>query len=175
MDLDAYVAAHTHEWSRLEQLVGQRGKLQGAQADELLDLYQRTATHLSEIRSTAPEPTVVAYLSSMLARARSRAVGTRSTSWSDVGRFFVVTFPAALYRTRRWWLTTMAINVVVGFAIGWWFVVNPQFESALASPAEIQQLVTHDFADYYSEYAAGSFALKVWTCGVMTGLPCSSA
>ena len=71
MDLDAYVAAHTHEWSRLEQLVGQRGKLQGAQADELLDLYQRTATHLSEIRSTAPEPSVVAYLSSMLARARS--------------------------------------------------------------------------------------------------------
>ena len=95
-----------------------------------LDVYKRQ-THLSEIRSTAPEPSVVAYLSSMLARARSRAVGTRSTSWSDVGRFFVVTFPAALYRTRRWWLTTMAINVVVGFAIGWWFVINPQFESCL--------------------------------------------
>jgi uncharacterized membrane protein SpoIIM required for sporulation len=163
VDLDAYVAAHTHEWSRLEQLVGQRGKLDGAQADELLDLYQRTATHLSEIRSTAPEPSIVAYLSSMLARARLRAVGTRSASWSDVARFFVVTFPAALYRTRRWWLTTMAVNVVVAFVIGWWFVSNPQFESALASPADIEQLVAHDFADYYSQYAAGSFALKVWT------------
>ncbi|MBK8468818.1 MAG: stage II sporulation protein M [Actinomycetales bacterium] len=163
MDLDAYVAAHSHEWARLERLLGRRGTLTGAEADELLELYQRTATHLSEIRSTAPEPTMVSYLSSMLARARSRAVGTRSTSWQDVVRFFAVTFPAALYRTRRWWLVTMAVNVVVGFVVGWWFYVNPQFESALASPAEIEQLVTQDFENYYSEYAAGSFALKVWT------------
>lgn len=163
MDLDAYVAAHSHEWSRLEALLGRRGKLGGAEADELLDLYQRTATHLSEIRSTAPEPSIVAYLSSMLARARSRSVGSRSTSWNDVVTFFVATFPAALYRTRRWWLITMAINVAVAFVIGWWFYINPQFESALASPAEIEQLVTHDFQDYYSEYAAGSFAARVWT------------
>lgn len=163
VDLDAYVAAHSHEWSRLEALLGRRGKLGGAEADELLDLYQRTATHLSEIRSTAPEPSIVAYLSSMLARARSRSVGSRSTSWNDVVTFFVATFPAALYRTRRWWLITMAINVAVAFVIGWWFYVNPQFESALASPAEIEQLVTHDFQDYYSEYAAGSFAARVWT------------
>ncbi|HRC19019.1 MAG TPA: stage II sporulation protein M [Phycicoccus elongatus] len=163
MDLDAFVAAHSHEWTRLEQLVSQRKKLGGAEADELLELYQRTATHLSEIRSTAPEPSIVAYLSSMLARARSRSVGTRVTSWSDVVRFFVSTFPAALYRTRRWWLITMAVNVIVAFAVGWWFYVNPQFESSLASPAEIEALVTHDFESYYSENAAGSFALRVWT------------
>ncbi len=163
VDLDAYVLAHSHEWARLEALVGRRGKLTGAEGDELLDLYQRTATHLSEVRSTSPEPALVAHLSSLLARARSRAVGTRSTSWSDVVRFFVETFPAALYRTRRWWLVTMAINVVVAFVIGWWFYVNPQFESSLASPSEIEQLVSHDFEDYYSEYAAASFALKIWT------------
>jgi uncharacterized membrane protein SpoIIM required for sporulation len=163
VDLDAYVAAHSHEWTRLEVLVTRRGTLDGAEADELLDLYQRVATHLSEIRSTSPEPTAVAYLSSLLARARSRAVGTRSTSWQDVRRFLVETFPAALYRNRRWWGITAAVNVVVAAVIGWWFYVNPQFESALASPAEIEQLVSHDFADYYSEYAASSFAFRVWT------------
>ena len=163
MDLDAFVTAHSHEWSRLEQLVSRRGTLDGAQADELLDLYQRTATHLSEIRSTTPEPSVVAYLSSVLARARSRAVGTRSASWRTVVTFFVATFPAALYRTRRWWLVTAAVNVLVAFAVGWWFYVNPQFESSLASPSEIEQLVSHDFEDYYSQYAAGSFAFRVWT------------
>jgi uncharacterized membrane protein SpoIIM required for sporulation len=57
----------------------------------------------------------------------------------------------------------MAVNVIVAFAVGWWFYVNPQFESSLASPAEIEALVTHDFESYYSEYAAGSFALRVWT------------
>jgi uncharacterized membrane protein SpoIIM required for sporulation len=57
----------------------------------------------------------------------------------------------------------MAVSIVVAFVLGWWFYVNPQFESALASPSEIEQLVYHDFEDYYSEYAAGSFAFKVWT------------
>ena len=163
MDLDAYVTAHAHEWRRLEQLVSTRGALSGHEADELLDLYQRCATHLSEIRSTTPEPAVVSQLSSLLARARSRAGGTRTMSWSDVGTFFVSTFPAALYRTRRWWLIVMGANVAAAFLIGWYFYANPQFESTLATPSEIQQLVTHDFESYYSEYAAGSFAFKVWT------------
>ncbi|MEI2766779.1 MAG: stage II sporulation protein M [Dermatophilaceae bacterium] len=164
MDLDAFVAAHRHEWARLEALVSGRGrKLSGAEGDELLELYQRTATHLSEVRSTTPEPTIVAHLSSLLARARSKAVGTRTLTWADVVRFFVETFPAALYAARRWWLATMAANILVAFAVGWWFYANPQLESSLASPAEIQRLVTHDFESYYSEYAAGSFAVKIWT------------
>ena len=163
MDLDAFVAAHAHEWARLDALVRRRGTLSGAEADELLDLYQRVATHLSEVRSTSPEPSMVAHLSSLLAQARARSVGTRTASWSDVVRFFVRTFPAALYRTRRWWITTMLVNIVVAVLVGWWFSVNPQFESSLASPAEIRQMVEHDFEDYYSQYAAGSFAFKVWT------------
>ncbi len=163
MDLDAFVMIHQHEWSRLEQLVSRRGTLSGAEGDELLDLYQRVATHLSEVRSTTPEPAVVSYLSSLLARARSRSVGTRTVSWSDASRFVVETFPAALYRTRAWWLATAGASVAVAFLVGWWFYVNPQFESALASPSQIQALVSHEFEDYYSQYAAGSFAFKVWT------------
>ncbi len=163
MDLDAFVSVHQHEWARLEQLVARRGTLSGAEADELLELYQRVATHLSEVRSTTPEPALVAHLSSLLARARSRSLGTRTLSWSDLGAFFTATFPAALYRARRWWLTTMAVSLLVAFALGWWFVANPQLESALASPREIEALVSHEFEDYYSEYAAGSFAFRVWT------------
>ena len=51
VDLDAYVLAHQHEWARLHELASKRGKLTGAEGDELLDLYQRVATHLSEIRT----------------------------------------------------------------------------------------------------------------------------
>ena len=50
MDLDAYVLAHAHEWQRLEQLV-HRGRLDGAESDELVDLYQQVATHLSVVRT----------------------------------------------------------------------------------------------------------------------------
>ena len=163
MDLDAYVLAHQHEWARLHQLASKRGKLTGAEGDELLDLYQRVATHLSEIRTRSPEPTLVAHLSSMLATARLRSAGTRTLSLDDVTAFFTDTFPAALYRLRAWWLWTMAANVVVAWVIGAWFVSNPSIESALIPPSEVDQLINNDFESYYSEYASGSFALKVWT------------
>ncbi len=162
MDLDAYVTAHHGEWARLEQLSGQR-RLTGTEADEMLDLYQRVATHLSEVRTRSPEPTLVAHLSSLLARTRLRSAGTRTFAWSDVVRFLTVTFPAALFHTRRWWLTTLVVNVAAAFVMGWWLVAHPSLENSLLSPQEVQQLVDSDFASYYTEYAAGSFAFKIWT------------
>ena len=162
MDLDAFVAAHQGEWSRLEHLA-RHGSGSGAEADEILDLYQRVATHLSVVRSSAPDPSLVTYLSSLLARTRTRSAGTRSVAWSDLRGFFTDTFPAALYRTRRWWILTMLVNVAASLVIGWWFLSHPQFESSLMSPSEIDQLVNTDFESYYSEFAATSFAARVWT------------
>ena len=162
VDLDAFVAAHNREWSRLEHLARQ-GSPSGAEADEILDLYQRVATHLSMIRTSAPDPSLVAYLSSLLARARTRSAGTRSVAWSDLGGFFTDTFPAALYRTRRWWILTAIVNLAASLAIGWWFLLHPQFESSLMSASEIDKLVNTDFENYYSEFAASHFAALVWT------------
>jgi uncharacterized membrane protein SpoIIM required for sporulation len=162
VDLDAFVAAHRADWDRLEQLCGKR-HLTGAEADEVLDRYQRVATHLSLVRSTTPDPSLVAYLSMLLARARSRSAGSRVMAWSDVGRFFGQSFPAALYRMRRWWITVLVADLLLVLLMGWWLLEHPSVESALASPAEIRQLVENDFENYYSEYAATSFALRVWT------------
>ncbi|MEP7368421.1 MAG: stage II sporulation protein M [Dermatophilaceae bacterium] len=162
MDLDAFVAAHQGEWRRLEYLA-RHGSGSGAEADELLDLYQRVATHLSVVRSAAPDPSLVAYLSSSLARARTRSAGTRSVSWSDLRGFFSSTFPAALYRTRWWWILTAFANIAVALVIGWWFLSHPKLESTLMSPSQIDKLVNSDFQHYYSEFAATHFAAEVWT------------
>ena len=162
MDLDAFVAAHQGEWGRLEYL-SRHGSPSGAEADEILDLYQRVATQLSVVRSTSPDPSLVIYLSSLLARARTRSAGTRSVAWADLRGFFTDTFPAALYRTRRWWVITAVVNVAAAVVVGWWFLAHPQFESSLLSPAEIDKLVNTDFEHYYSEFAASHFAALVWT------------
>ena len=162
MDLDAFVAAHRADWGRLEELTRKR-HLTGAEADEILDRYQRVATHLSMIRSTAPDASLVGYLSILLARARARSAGSRAAAWSDVGRFFAVSFPAALYRMRWWWLAVLVVDLGFAVLVGWWLLDHPSVESSLASPEQIRQLVENDFAHYYREYAATSFALKVWT------------
>lgn len=171
VDLDAYVLAHQGEWARLQDLSKKR-RLAGFEADEMLDLYQRTATHLSYLRSTAPDPTVLQYLSTVLAKARSRAMGTRTSTWTAVAEFFVRGFPAMLYATRRWWLTVLVVNLLVALAIGWWMADHPGVQSTLLSPAEIDKLVNHDFADYYSENAAGDFAGKVWTNNAWVAAVC---
>lgn len=161
MDLDAYVAAHLGEWRRLEELTRRR-RLSGAESDELVERYQQVATHLSVVRTAAPDATVIAYLSSLLSRARSRAAGTRTSTWRGVGRFFTERFPAALYRLRWWWIGTLVANVVVTAVMIWWLIDHPDVEQSLLSQAEVRQLVEHDFEDYYSEYAASHFAAQVW-------------
>jgi uncharacterized membrane protein SpoIIM required for sporulation len=162
VDVDAYVAAHEARWSRLEEL-SRRRRLTGAEADELVDGYQEVATHLSVLRSSAPDAALVAYLSGLLARARSRTTGSRTTSWRDVGTFLAATFPAALYRTSRWWLATLAANVAVAAVLMVWLLHHPGVQSSLIPPAEARRLVNNDFAGYYSEYAASHFAAQVWT------------
>jgi uncharacterized membrane protein SpoIIM required for sporulation len=161
MDLDAYVAAHHAEWRRLEELTRRR-RLTGAEADELVERYQRVATHLSVVRTSAPDAGLVAYLSVLLSRARNRAAGTRTGTWHGVRRFFGERFPAALYRLRWWWIGTLAANVVVTGVMMLWLLGHPAVEQSLLSPQDVEQLVSHDFEDYYSEYAASHFAAQVW-------------
>ncbi|MFN8193308.1 MAG: stage II sporulation protein M [Nocardioidaceae bacterium] len=161
MDLDAYVLAHAEEWRRLERLTSQR-RLTGAEGDELVERYQRVATHLSVVRTAAPDAAVIAYLSSLLANARTRATGTRTASWSGALRFVTERFPAALYRLRWWWLSTWAANALVTGVMMWWLVDHPNVEQSLLTPSQVDQLVNHDFEDYYHQAAASHFAASVW-------------
>ncbi|MEO7269769.1 MAG: stage II sporulation protein M [Knoellia sp.] len=162
MDLDAFIATHLGQWRRLEELVGRRS-LSGSESDELLDLYQRVSTHLSVVRSASPDPSLVSYLSALLARARHTATGSRTTTWRDAARFFTQTFPAALYRTRYWWLTTMVGSVVLAFIVGTWAVWHPEVFTSQMTSAEIDAYVNTDFENYYSEYPHHEFAPLVWT------------
>ncbi len=161
MDLDAYVAAHAHEWERLRELTRQR-RLSGAESDELSRLYARVATHLSVVRTSAPDAALIAFLSSLLARARTRAVGTRETTWTSTRVFLARRFPAALYRLRWWWLATAAANVLVVAVMMLWLLAHPTAEQGLIPAEQVDQLVREDFESYYSQYAASHFAAQVW-------------
>jgi uncharacterized membrane protein SpoIIM required for sporulation len=161
VDLDAYVQAHAADWERLAELTRSRA-LDGADSDELVERYQQVATHLSVIRTQAPDPQLVAYLSALLARARTRTAGTRTSTWRSVGSFVTERFPAALYRLRWWWIGSLVGNVVVAAVMTLWLLGHPNVEQGLLSPQEIDDLVSRDFENYYSEHAAGHFAAQVW-------------
>jgi len=173
VDLDAYVAAHGREWQRLERLVGVR-RPTGQQADELIDLYQRAATHLSVVRSSAPDPALVGQLSRLVARARAAVTGTSDPAWRDAGRFVSQSVPAAMYRARAWWGGVLVASVVTAFGLGAWVAAHPSLQSRLIPQAELDQLVNTDFASYYSTYAHASFAAQVWTNNAWVAAVCIS-
>jgi uncharacterized membrane protein SpoIIM required for sporulation len=182
VDVDAFVAAHRAEWDRLDSLARRRGKLSGPEADELVTLYQRTSTHLSVLRSSAPDPALLAKLSALVGRARTAIAGSPDPGWGDVLTFLTQRFPAAVYRSRHWWVPTALVFVAVSTVIAWWVAVTPAVQASIAAPEEIRQLIEHDFEDYYSANPAASFAAQVWTnnawvaagtlvLGVFLGLP----
>ncbi|RZQ62869.1 stage II sporulation protein M [Amycolatopsis suaedae] len=183
MDVDVFVAAHRAEWDRLAELVRAR-TLRGREADELVRLYQRTGTHLSILRSRAPDPALLARLSGLLARARAAIAGTHTPAWREFGLFFARRFPAALYRSWRWWVPAALISLLVGGAIAAWVAASPDVQASVAAPEEIRRLTQPggDFESYYSSDPAGSFAARVWTnnawvaagcllLGVLLGIP----
>lgn len=184
MDLDVFVSAHRAEWDRLDALLGRRRRLTGAEADELVTLYQRAATHLSVIQSAAPDPQLTGRLSRLVARARSAVTGTRRASWRDVTHFLTHGFPAAVYRARHWWVPTALISTAVAALLAWWIGTHPEVQASIAAPAELREMTRPggQYETYYSSNPATSFAAQVWTnnawaaalcliLGVFLGLP----
>jgi uncharacterized membrane protein SpoIIM required for sporulation len=162
VDLDAFVAEHTAQWRRLTDL-SRRRRMTMAEADELVTLYQRAGSHLSAIRSSSPDPALVAYLSRIVLSARGAITGGPAWSWRAVGRFFTEGFPLAVYQARRWWIPvgvvfTALTVVLIGYIAG-----HPDVQDRLLPPEDAQRLASTDFSAYYTQYPARDFALHVWT------------
>ncbi len=171
MDIDAFTAVHQHDWKRLDELSAKR-RLTGEEADELLVLYQRTSTHLSMIRSIAPESQLSGALSTRLSRARTKFTGARSNFAEDVAGFFVLSLPAAFYRIR--WLTIIigVVFILVSWLFGAWVTGNPEVIKAIGSDEELRQYVEEDFVNYYKENPNASFAGMVWTNNAWIAAQC---
>ena len=160
MDLDAFTAVRGAAWARLDELAGTR-RLTGAQADELVRLYQAAATDLSTVRSSAPDPETVTRLSQLIARARAQIAGAHEPAWRDAARFVVESLPAALYRIRWWTFAVTAVSVLLAVTAGVWVATQPDALASMGTPSDQKEYVDHAFASYYDPGAG--FAAMVWT------------
>jgi uncharacterized membrane protein SpoIIM required for sporulation len=182
VDLEVFVAEHRAEWARLDSLTRRRRRLSGEEIDELVGLYQRTATQLSALQSAGLDHVLAARLSGQLARSRAAVSGAQGAGWQAVGRFAAVSFPAAAYRARWWWLGCAAGSVLVAALIGWRVAGSRALQASLLPRSAAAKLVHHQFRHYYSAYDAQSFAAHVWLnnalvagetiiFGVLLGIP----
>ena len=165
VDVDAFVLTHRGTWDRLDQLIKKRRSLTGAEIDELVELYQRVSTHLSMLRSASTigsDSLLIGRLSSLIARARAAVTGAHAPLSGAFTRFWTVSFPVVAYRGWRWWLATAVAFFGLVLVIAFWVAGNPEVQSAIGTPTDIDELVNHDVASYYSQHPALAFALQVW-------------
>lgn len=162
MDIDVFAHTHRMQWERLQLLSAQR-RLTGQEADELVALYRQGATHLSVLRSNAPDPALVSELSVILVKARARIASPHDLTWITVLHYFTRTIPAALYRVRWWSVAVTVACLLVAVVSGLWLAGNPELLATVVPPGEQEWLAQEAFAAYYSEYPSASFSALVWT------------
>jgi uncharacterized membrane protein SpoIIM required for sporulation len=171
MDLDAYAAAHGHEWTELEALARRR-RLTGPEADRLVTLYQSGAAELSALQTAAGPSVVADRLSLTLSRARLRFTGAGRNIASQLPTFFAAQLPAALWRVRWPSIAVLLVTVVVATAFAVWAAGSPAVLASFGSEEFRRQFATEDFVAYYSESAPSSFTGQVWTNNAFIAAQC---
>ncbi|HEU5083516.1 MAG TPA: stage II sporulation protein M [Acidimicrobiales bacterium] len=165
MDLDRYIAQHQPAWDRLAHLSrrGRRGahRLEPAELDELVQLYQRVSGHLSHARVAYADPALTSLLTRTVADANAVIYGARSSARTAVRDFVLVSFPGAVWRIRHFVLVAALLTVVPGFAVGTWIANSDAALEASGPEAVRAAYVEEDFEAYYSSEPASQFAAEV--------------
>ena len=174
MDVDTFLATNQPSWDRLSSLVRRAGRSVGRlspdELEEMVALYQRTATHLSYARTTYRDPALTATLSSLVARAGAVVYGSRPRTLRALGHFFVVTFPAAVWYSRRFVAVSAALLLIPAFAVGLWVASSPRAVEATGPKAVREAYVNQDFEQYYRSAPASEFASHVFTNNVQVSI-----
>jgi uncharacterized membrane protein SpoIIM required for sporulation len=167
MDIDRYIARNEPTWARLEALTNRAStkvqRLDAAELEELVQLYQRTSVHLSFVRTNLRDPALIARLTTVLAAANGLIYGRRARTMSTAGRFFTLTFPGAVYHCRRFLFIAAVAFFLPAAVLGVWLSVDPHALDVSAPRESRQAYVEDNFEQYYSESSPLTFFTQVTT------------
>jgi uncharacterized membrane protein SpoIIM required for sporulation len=171
VDIDRYIARNQPTWARLSDLTGRARRrvadLSPAELDELIQLYQRTSAQLSYARTYFHDQALTTRLTRLVADAAGVIYGKRARRSRSVRTFFAITFPAAVWDSRRFILIGVALFFVPAIVVGTWLVHDQQALDASATPAERTEYAEQRFEQYYSENPHALFFTKVTTNNIL--------
>lgn len=167
MDIDRFLATNQPAWDRLAALCHKAGRgvgrLDAAELDELVRLYQRVSSQLSYARTYFADPALTARLTALVGRANAVVYGSRPRSLRAFRTFFTTTFPAAVWDARRFVAVSAALVLVPAVVIAVWLAHSPRAIEASGPAALREAYVNHDFASYYRAQPSAQFAAQVQT------------
>jgi uncharacterized membrane protein SpoIIM required for sporulation len=136
----------------------------------MVRLYQQASTDLSVVRSTYRDAALTSYLSRLVSSAGTAIYGSRPRRWRDMGRFFSLTFPGAVYRARRFVFAAALLTLVPAILMGVWISESSTAAERAAPPAFREAYLNHDFEDYYESDRASQFSTKVYTNNIQVAI-----
>ncbi|MET3825768.1 hypothetical protein ABIC16_001461 [Sphingomonas sp. PvP055] len=129
-------AAHAAEWERLDAIIRriERRSIRAVPQDDLLALpllYRTALSSLSVARETSLDRALIDYLEQLCTRAYFQLYGVQTSAWTQLRRFFVRGWPAAVQSLWRETLVSFLLTVagvVVGYLIvrgdaAWFFAI----------------------------------------------------
>lgn len=141
MDVDTFIRRYRPDWTRLEDATRRGARsLSGPDLDEAVRLYLRVSGHLAEAQARLPDPSVVAYLSSLVSRAHGTIYGTRSRSVAEVGRALTTRYREAIRESAPFILVAAALFLTVLVASLAWVANSPEARAGLLPP-EAQEAI----------------------------------
>lgn len=164
MDLDRFIVRNQAMWKRLDELAERsrrrRRKLEPAEVEELVALYQRAAAQLSHARAYYDDPGLTSHLTLLVARSSASIYGARRRAGHTVRRFFSETFPAAVYTSRAFITTAAAVLFVPMIAVAIWLATSDRALD-VAVPSGGRDALLQQAQDYYSATPAQEFSTRV--------------
>ena len=121
-------AAHAADWERLERLVTriEKRSIRALNDEDLLTLpllYRSALSSLSVARETSLDRSLIVYLEQLCTRAYFQLYGVPTSALSQLGRFFVHGWPAAMQALWRETLVAFLLTVAAGI-VGYVLVRN---------------------------------------------------
>ena len=171
VDIDGYIARNQPSWARLNDLSNRaRRQVSGLspdELDELIQLYQRTSAQLSYARTYFHDPALTQRLTRLVADASGVIYGKRARTTRPIRTFFAVSYPAAVWDSRRFVLIGAALMFVPAILMAVWLLHSPKAIDASGSPSERQTYVDDRFEQYYSNQPHALFFTQVTTNNIL--------
>jgi uncharacterized membrane protein SpoIIM required for sporulation len=174
VDVDGYIAEHQQDWERLAALTRRARRsvrrLPPDELDELIRLYQRVSAHLSHARATFGVAGLTHRLTRLVADANGVIYGKRARTIRTVTTFVADTFPAAVWRSRRFVAVAALLTFLPALATGAWLARSDRAVEASAPEVVREAYLEEDFEAYYSSEPAAQFATEVTVNNIQVSL-----
>lgn len=167
MDVDRYIIEHEPAWAELSGLTRRarrragRRQLSSHEIERLVQLYQRTSTHLSYCRSAFGDIALTRRLTMLVGDARAAVYGPGDRARNEVSRFFSTTFPGRVWESRRFVLIAAFLTFAPALYVGTWLTFSEAAIEDQAPEYVREAYINDDFESYYSSAPAAQFSTEV--------------